>query len=331
MKSKLVIKYTLIVIVAVCIVLILGKFLFNYGYENDFIHHLPTTDNLDEGTYGSLIDLYQTRLNVGNWIVAVIGAALTYIAFYVQYEYNSNLKEDLAQERYENKLFHMLDVYRDICNNTSIPNVGQGKIAYHYMFYEYKAIFNILKTEESILEQICDHDDCTINYIAFTYFLNGVSEDGLDTTIDENILSKTGKENIKKILLSHRKKSEKLSDAKRDPGVKYLRDYRNKKIKLFDGHRFRFMPYIKYVSLIVEFMASSKHSKTNYVEFLSKEQTDHEIGLIYAYHKYIDYKANNSNNNQSLCDIWNEIYKDIPEQMRYKFRYDGENGSSFLS
>lgn len=328
MKSKLDIRYTLIVIVAVCIVLILGKFLINYGYENDFIHHLPTTDNLDEGTYGLLINLYQTRLNIGNWIVAVIGATLTFIAFYVQYEYNSNQKEDLVQERYENKLFHMLDVYRDICKNTSITNVGQGKIAYHYMFYEYKAIFNILKTEESIFKEIRYKDDSTINYIAFTYFINGVSEDGLDTTIDEEILSKAGKEEIKKILLSHRENSEKLSNAKRDPGVKYLRDYRNKNITLFDGHRFRFMPYIKYVSLIVEFMASSKCSETNYAEFLSKEQTEHEIGLIYAYHGYINYKANNSNNHQSL---WNKIYEDIPEQMRYKFRYNGENRNTFLS
>lgn len=338
MKRELAVKYTLIVVVAVCIAVVFGKFFVNYGFESNFIHQLPNKDNVDENIYNLLLNLYQTRLNIGNWIVAVIGAALTFIAFYVQYQYNSQQKDDLVQERYENKLFHMLDVYREICNNTTIRNVGKGKIAYHYMFYEYKALFNIIRNNVHISKEICSNDNSTINYIAFTYFINGVSANKIETSIDDKIITPKGKMLVRNLLLSYQRDSERADYANEEPGVEYLRDYSNNKIKYFDGHRLRFVPYIKYVSLVVEFIASGKCFGTENIKFLSKEQTDHEIGLIYAYHGYLKYKAslgngqqNNEENNEQIKKLWDIVFEDIPEHMRYKFKYDGEKGKDFLS
>lgn len=329
MKSTLVI---VVVSVLIIIGLVFINFI-NYGFESDFIQRLPSVDKLDNDTYNLLLNLYQTRINVGNWIVAIIGAVLTFVAFYVQYEYNSRQKEDIVQERYENKLFHLLDVYRDICHNTSICNVGSGKVAFHYMFYEYKAIFNIIKNSEHILAEIAKKNDGTIddeiiNYIAFTYFINGVSANKIDTTIDETVITKKGKKLLSKKLLLYQKKSVTYDDKHKERGVEYLKDYRQNNIKYFDGHRPRFIPYIKYVSLIVSFISDAKRTDANDMQYLINEQTDHEIGLIYAYNGYLKYKQHIEQLNN---DLWESMYKGIPEHMRHKFKYNGDNQKGFLS
>lgn len=342
MKRKLFSKHTILIVV-LCIVIMLLVFFIKNGFENDFIYKLPNEDGSSNDVYGLLLSLYQTRVEVGNWVVAVVGAVLTFIAFYVQYIFNARQKEDLLQERYENQLFHLLDVYRDICHNTSMINVGSGKVVFHYMFYEYKAIYNIIKTTDAILKEIrIEPDEDIVNYIAFTYFLNGVSPNMVETTISDSIFSLEGKIRLRDLLLDHQSKSLNSSDKQLEVGVVYLKDYSNLKIKYFDGHRFRFMPYIKYVTLIVEFMAAGKCVSDDYIKFLSREQTEHEIGLIYAYNGYVKYEqrfnssrrkdqSDNSDNHKSTDRLWPLIYDDIPQYIRYKFMFNGDNNHGFLS
>ena len=332
MKGKLLFKSTLIIVV-VGILIIAGIVFINYGFEKDFIHRLPSVENLDNDSYNLLLNLYQTRVNFGNWIVAIIGALLTFAAFYVQYDYNSKQNKDIVQERYENQLFHLLDVYRDICHNTSIRNVGSGKVVFHYMFYEYKAIFNIIKKSKDILAEITKQDDETINYIAFTYFINGVSANMNDTTIDETIITEKGKTELRDRLLSYQQESEAYDEQHPESGVEYLKDYRHNKIKYFDGHRLRFIPYIKYISLIVSFISGAKCSNDSDVKYLTNEQTDHEIGLIYAYNGFLKYQQpiEHTQVNQQRNAIWELIYNDLPKFMSYKFKYNGDSQHDFLS
>ena len=327
----------------------IGLLFIHYGFEDFFIHKLPNLfipqNRCSYDSYDSLLNLYQTRINIVNWGIACIGAMLTFLAFYVQYDYNNRQKEDLAQERFENQLFHLLDVYRDICNNASIKNAGNGKVAFHYMFYEYKAIFYIILKDKDILNEILKNDKNqvdieTINYIAFTYFINGVSANKIDTTIEENIISPKGKELISKKLLQKQNYSIDNQEKTLDETPNYLKDYSCQQIKYFDGHRPRFVPYIKYITLILEFIATkSPHKKDNYIKFLFKEQTDHEIGLIYAYNGYCKYRElhtitgnlndkNQLSNNNNIDDIWENMYDDITKHMEYKFKY---NMNDFIS
>ncbi len=88
--------------------------------------------------------VHQAKTNTQNLLLAGIGIFLTFIAFYIQYVFNVRQKKDLSLERFENQYFHFLDVYRDIVNTTALKNVGKGKIVFHYMFYEYKALYRII-------------------------------------------------------------------------------------------------------------------------------------------------------------------------------------------
>lgn len=319
----------IISVIGLTVVVLVGIRFINDGLGDNYIHEVPNGDI--EKIYDTLLNLYQARVNVANWIIACIGCLLTFLAFYIQFDYNNRQKEDIAQERLENKLFHLLDVYRTICNNTLIENVGKGKVAYHYMFYEYKAIYNIIKENKAIHSQITFKDEQTLNYIAFTYFINGVTVDKIETSIPDEIFPVSAKVILRDTLLRLQAKSERAQVGGWHEGPSYLKDYSNRRIKYFDGHRLRFVPYIKYISLILEFIRENvdvkKREKT--LKFLSKEQTDHELGLIYAHEGYLRYLQNNSNEKdllQSLYkdkeDLWQSLYKDIDKSIANRIKYD---------
>ena len=156
-------------IVLIVILIVVGLLFVHYGYEKHFIYHLPNNGN-DEISYNSLLNLLDARVNIVKWVVACFGALLTFMAFYVQYQYNNAQKEDLAQERFENKFFHLLDNYREICSKTTLPGVGSGKVVFHYMWFEYKAIYNIIVSSPDIMKEIKDSENLDrLNFIAFTY------------------------------------------------------------------------------------------------------------------------------------------------------------------
>jgi hypothetical protein len=307
----------------------------NNGYDSNFIEQVPYFNKgLEQQkiNYDALIKLYQSRRTNISWMIALFGATMTFLAFWVQTRANINQKEDIEKERYENKLFHLLDVYRDICHNTKIEKAGEGKVAFHYMFYEYKAIYFIIDNDEdkNIKAEIknCQHDPSDsnlINYLAFTYFINGVTANKIDTSIKENVITDLGKRLIRDKLLELQEKSEKKYWTKIDDSPNYLCDYSQKQIKFFDGHRPRFIPYIKYIELILDFISKnidkSKDGNDSSIKFLIKEQTDHEIGLIYAYNKYVEYR-DNIVQDELREQLWEKMYNDISPDMVYKFKFD---------
>lgn len=324
----------------------------DYTYKQDSIlnpnneyYHKSFYRFNSEINYDSILNLYQSRINLANWFIAFIGAILTFLAFYVQYAFNSRQKEDIANERFENKLFHLLDVYRNICSKTSVAKAGDDKNAFHYMFYEYKAIFNLLyEKRKTILHNNTDsiktNEEIEIlNYIAFTCFINGVNSSGIEIPINNNLANEAkieiDEKHIRELLLELQEKGEKATQENPEEGIKYLMDYRNKNIKYFDGHRPRFIPYIKYIMLIAGFIASNKSSQNNAINLLISEQTDHEIGLIYAYNGYCNYIAENIQQHKH-CELFktykylfDQMYDSLPKHLKHKFIYNSSDPSFF--
>lgn len=320
-------------VVIIVITIALGLLFVHHGFERHFIHKLPETVD-GEGFYDSLLSLYQTRVDVVNWGIACVGALLTFMAFYVQYQYNNNQKEDLAKERFENKLFHLLDNYREICSQTSLQGVGTGKITFHYMFYEYKAIYNLINSNPDILKEIPNSSDPNcLNYLVFRYFINGVTATNLRAAIGDGIISDLGNQLIQDELMKRQQSSENYDPEKDKPevdGVPYIMDYRHKHIKYFDGHRLRLIPYVKYVSLILDFLESEGGEQE--IKFLISEQTDHEIALLYAYNAYKKYghelsKETTEFMSKKVASLYDKMYEALPEHMAHKFKYD--SGSFF--
>lgn len=318
-------------VVIIVITIALGLLFVHHGFERHFIHKLPETVD-GEGFYDSRLSLYQTRVDVVNWGIACVGALLTFMAFYVQYQYNNNQKEDLAKERFENKLFHLLDNYREICSQTSLQGVGTGKITFHYMFYEYKAIYKLINSNPDILKEISNSSDPNcLNYLVFIYFINGVTATNLRAATGDGVITEHGNELIQNELIQRQQSSENYDPEKDKPevdGVPYIMDYRHKHIKYFDGHRLRLIPYVKYVSLILDFLESEGGEQE--IKFLISEQTDHEIALLYAYNAYKKYshelrKETTEYMSEKVASLYDKMYAALPEHMVHKFKYDSGN------
>lgn len=245
-------------------------------------------------------------------LVAIIGVFFTFIAFYVQYSFNATQREDISKERFENGYSHHLDVFRGIWKDLMIPNVGDRKIALHYMFYEYKAIYNLL-INNSVLENNSDFN--RINKVAFSLFLNGVS-DNLGSDIEICKLSNGEKKRITKLcekLMQFRKDSEQGNDS----GVTYIMDYKGKRIKYFDGHRMRLIPYFKYLTGIFDYIRDNEKYSCNRdaaLKQLFSEMSDHEFGLIYSFLRFRSTKE--------YDDYINLMKSTMDGEYSFKFLYD---------
>ncbi|MBK9555161.1 MAG: hypothetical protein IPO47_04870 [Bacteroidetes bacterium] len=61
--------------------------------------------------------------------IAIIGAFVTFIAFWVQYEANRSQRKDIQIERFENNFYEMLKIHRD--------NVAEMKMSTNYLNKKY--------------------------------------------------------------------------------------------------------------------------------------------------------------------------------------------------
>lgn len=238
-------------------------------------------EQIDPDALSAYLSALDQRNLSHNVIVAIIGAFFTFMAFYVQYSFNETQKQDISRERFENGYAHHLDIFREIWRDMEVSNAGKGKVAIHYMFYEYKAIFRLVHSDSCLGKMDLDRQ----NKVSFSIFLNGVSLSfGSRITICE--LDDKEKASVNRLcekLLSWQKKSE---EGKEKMGVKYIRDYKGRRIKYFDGHRMRLVPYFKYLFTVFDFLDESENRlkfKDKFIRQLASEMSDHEIGLIYSY------------------------------------------------
>lgn len=264
---------------------------------------------------------HQSKTSTTNLLIAIMGIIVTFTAFYIQYKFNERQKHDLTSERFENQYFHFLDVYRDICNSTSLANVGRGKVVFHYMFYEYKALYRIIQiyVRENISQE-WDYE--RLNNLAFTFFINGISRDILLSLSDPDI-TRDQQIKIQDMLFCYQTASELHgSNGKTDNGVTYLTDYMTKHIKYFDGHRFRLIPYFKYVFMIIDYIMNltdlTEKQKVEKLKYFLCEMSEHEIGLIYAYTHY-------SSIDEKYTPYLDILFSELPQNMAHKFLFDSDN------
>lgn len=266
-------------------------------------------------------DLYlrfsHTDLSNISVIVACLSVALTFLAFFIQFSFNRRQKKDLTKERFENHLFHFLNSYREICNEMEIRHVGRGKTAFHYMFYEYKAIYNLLLEQEIIVPK----KDRNLNELAFTLFLDGVSRN-FKPVLQSEIADKEKLTDIWSDLLDLQEASENnTAENRSDKGVVYLADYRGRNIKYFDGHRPRLIPYFKYLFLIFDYLIDENlplEAGMRKLSYLSSQMSEHEIGLLYAY-------ASCNDVNETYRPYLDAIYRTLPLSNADRFRFDSGN------
>lgn len=313
-----------IIVIIVSIVLSLWMVMIVIQFD---VHTRNICDNIDQLSFihqkkpiddSKILEFHNSKIGTEGLVVAFIGVVVTFLAFYIQYVFNKQQKKDISSERTENQLFHLMDVYRNICLSSIIDGNISGKRAFHYMFYEYKAIFNLINDYISDSEFEMDVNDK--NYLAFVFFLNGLTPNALPTYKNPSL-----DDDSKVQLLTAIR--DLLYNSRKQKNIIYLLDYNEKNITFADGHRHIIIPYTKYINLIIDFIvtqAPNNETRMKYLRFLSSEMTDHEIGLLYAFNAYMENieVRNRWTNTKELKSGYDFIYNDLPLDMGYKFKYD---------
>lgn len=225
--------------------------------------------------------------------ILLITSILTFAAFWVQYRYNQSQRNDLEKERFENKFFNFLDLLQVQEANAKIENVGEGKQAFHFMFYEFKAILYLLY-KSNVFGKLSNRGEIELAQ-AFHLFLNGVSKSSMSRILEK--LSMKEKEKIKKINIILLKYQSKIRENKIEK-PKYLKDYGEREILLFDGHRLRLVSYYRTACMLIQYIFKSFEEKSInekerlfYLNLFLSQLSEHEIALLRIIYLF-DFKDN---------------------------------------
>lgn len=265
-ENKVLIRVTMVILIVFVIILTLPYFLTReYGWFN-----FTETGQIGD-TIGGITAPF----------IAVCSAYITFLAFWVQYTYNKRQKTDLFQERFENNLFDYLDMLIRQEENCSIEGVGSSKQVFHYMFYEYKALYYIIR-KGKYLQSIQDAEKRkNVEYmLAFSIFMNGVSESSTYRLSNEVV--DTTKPHVLKL-------NQELLQIQREiingeaVFPKYIKDYQGKKLRIFDGHRLRLISYFRMSCMVMQYILKLEKEEDQkfYLNVFLSHFSEHQLGLLY--------------------------------------------------
>ncbi|OMP74667.1 putative phage abortive infection protein [[Flexibacter] sp. ATCC 35208] len=108
--------------------------------------------------------------------VAIIGALLTFLAFYVQYQANQQQKADLKQqredweiERFETRFFELLKLHKEnVSEMELVAGKIKGKLSFNYLFEEFICLY---KQVNKLVENSPEPDKSNLNAAKITYLV----------------------------------------------------------------------------------------------------------------------------------------------------------------
>lgn len=339
------IKFVLFVVLVACIVYCLCKQIYNLlMFELELEYYNTDSQQID------IKNIYVTI------ILSLTTAILTFIAFWIQYDFNKKLRIAQECERYQNQFDSLIQIDLNYKNNSH-------DLSFYHLFYEFKSIHyyifkyfsdknwpeRVTSKDVLVIKRIGEYEsgfklpDDFIIYCSFTIFLCGLYEGkkadvGLNEKIIKNYQANTEKtipEDVCKHILeglsliedaigqTHRKKRKKIA---------FLSDRIVKESNVpFQGHLRHLTPYFKTVFAILEFLSSYDDTKTKSTPELLATidqcrktfvaiMSIHEIALLYAYLGYFQIRTK-----PGVQKKYEYIFKEINDDNYYNFDYKKEN------
>ncbi len=217
-----------------------------------------------------------------------VSALLTFLAFWVQYQFNLRQQEDIYRDRFESKFYRNLELFMDIEKSCDIPNIGSGKRAFHFMFYEYKAIISQVLRSDKVgwikegmdvckekrnnmnnMEIACEASKYRNGYwkdvqqVCYNLFISGVSSSSKSRLYNDCGLTDKEVNDINSFLL--RKQGDLRSPH-------YLDDYNCVGVRLYDGHRLHLVPFFRNACMVVDYVV--KEIRPEFDAYYKTKQTE---------------------------------------------------------
>ncbi len=251
-----------------------------------FIMTIPSEWSIvDWGTPSSIGDTFG---GITAPFISIVAIWVTFQAFWVQYEYNISQRisfniqrNDILQERFENKFFNFINLMREQEKDIYIPHVGTSKQAFHYMFYEFKALCYQIRIKDIYKGK--DNRNFSEREHAFRLFINGVSSSSMSRLLEE--CPNIPPDKIK--TLNDDLLKDQANALISDERPKYLRDYTEKGIKLYDGHRLRLVTFYRSFCMLLQYIFQNIEEKNitekdldMYRKLLIAQLSEHQIALL---------------------------------------------------
>ncbi len=217
--------------------------------------------------------------------IGILAGYLTFLAFHEQSKANTESAKDLKVERFENHFFNFINLLHEQEKDTFIPTIGGSKQAYHFMFYEYKAIYYLI-VKFGAYKKYQNRKNLELNQ-AFHLYLNGVSRSSI-SRLTENCqgIDLEDIRHMNDFLLTRQE-----FFLRSGTMPKYLRDYDNVGIKLFDGHRLFLVSFYRSFCMTLQYLYKSVDEKQIdnmllYRNILLAQLSEHEIALLRIIYLY---------------------------------------------
>ena len=256
----------------------------------------PIKENLDEISLAN--DIKNTKISLRAYRTAIASVILTILVFVIQCYINFRINKDNKKERFENRLHMYLDIYHRNIGKVLMSGVCEGRVAFNFIFYEFEMILNEfikLKPKAKDGNRLLAYEElCSI---VFSFILNGVTRNSKGGERDilyykyKDILPLDEYENLKEKYVYFRdmtdEKLKSLLDQKEHTLILNFHRIQleeKKNVQWFWGFRAGFIPYVKTVRSIVDFInqegPSDKYSNLKYLE---ASLSEHELAVLYIF------------------------------------------------
>lgn len=254
----------------------------------------PNTSGIDFSDTGQIGD---TIGGITAPFIGFLGVVFTFLAFWIQYEANKDIKKDISKDRFETRFYELLRLHQHNVSDIDINSTFSGRKAFVRMYYEIRFIYAYLLQE---IEEWNKTEEPKVNMhssdymeLAYTIFFFGVDE--LKKGFEENFAYAHNVHSpfvvqFVKSLIGFRKGNE-MGD-KTGWDLKVLKGPMNGTIwtpsyKPFEGHVSKLGHYYRHLYQLVKYVSSSKipgfgfHEKYGYIKILRAQLSNHEQTLIY--------------------------------------------------
>lgn len=282
--------------------------------------------------FSSFIDIYGVY-------IALVGAILTFLAFYIQYDFNKKQRREIKEERFLNQFTFLISLHNEKVGNLKLgKDVDEGQAGFHFLFYEFKSLCYYIRYyfSSSLEKEEEARKECIPNkkvlqgewdtMKVYAYWGYAIFQSGLidghkhDEKLNERIVSKffTSDDPLWLSLVEGLNIIEDAIPTDCTLNVPYIsqRVYSGREqVRLYQGHFRLLSSYFRNIELIIQHLKKTKdNSDIDYMidycrNVFAAQLSTHEMGLIYAYLNYR--QVNGENEVDFASDNYSYIFKEI--------------------
>lgn len=221
--------------------------------------------------------------------IGVLGVIMTFLAFYIQFDANKQLRKDIVKDRFETKFYELLRLHKENVSEIDIGETYKARRAFVKMFEEFKFIYFVIESEKSPSSKLNELDQVKLAYHYFFFGTkNGQGVNEKTAVLPHHIeLEKKVVKELQKQQLKYEESDQKGERFK----LRGIKDKNSDELilnfpfKPFDGHVSKLAHYYRHLFQAIKFIVTNEEliweEKYSYVKVIRGQLSNHEQAMIF--------------------------------------------------